>query len=180
MPLFRHSTSQIKPREDAEKRAEPFGLLLRDRALAVDYLRCDSSRAEDRLQVYLSEPPNLHVMFQDSIPRRFGDRIMNFFPIIGQRREQVEKTVLFGREFCFAFAQKTIDLSDRLIVFGFGCDNHRERAGKQGCIFAPVERRRFTGDCAATRAVGGLSRIWRSIYQLQTFFHFSRSYSDGA
>jgi hypothetical protein len=84
----------------AEKRAEPFGLLLCDRALAVDYLQCDSSRAEDRLQVYLSEPPNLHVMFQDAIAWRFRDRMMNFFPILGQRRKQVEKSVLFGREVC--------------------------------------------------------------------------------
>src|SRR5215510_5204750 len=97
---FDHSTSSNKNRgRDAEKRAEPFGLLLRDRALAVDYLRCDSSRAENRLQVYLSEPPNLHVMFQDSIPRRFGDRMMNFFPILCQHRKQVEKTILFRREF---------------------------------------------------------------------------------
>src|SRR5262245_36001400 len=74
---FDHSTSSNKNRgRDAEKRAEPFGLLLRDRAPAVDYLRFYSALSEDRLQVYLSEPPNLHVMFQDSIPRRFGDRIL--------------------------------------------------------------------------------------------------------
>jgi hypothetical protein len=74
---FDHSTRSNKNRgRDAEKRAESFGLLLRDRALAVDYLGCDSARAEDRLQVYLSEPPNLHVMLQDTIPRRFGDRMM--------------------------------------------------------------------------------------------------------
>src|SRR5262245_38817980 len=47
-----HSTRSNKNRgRDAEKRAESFGLLLRDRALAVDYLRCDSARAEDRPQV---------------------------------------------------------------------------------------------------------------------------------
>jgi hypothetical protein len=39
-----------------------------------------------------------------------------------QRRKQVEEAVLFGREFCFTFAQKTIDFDDRLIIFGFGCD----------------------------------------------------------
>src|SRR5262249_20150332 len=93
-----------------------------DRAFAVDDLRRDPARSEDRLQVYLSETTNLHVMLQDAMPRRFRDRMLSLFPVLGQRREQVEKTSFFGREICLTLAQKTIDFSDRLIVFGFGRD----------------------------------------------------------
>ena len=61
-------------------------------------------------------------MLQDAILRRFRDRMISLFPVLGQRREQVEKMIFFGREICLPFAQKTIDFSDRLIVFGFRRD----------------------------------------------------------
>jgi hypothetical protein len=95
-------------RRDAEKRAESFGLILRNRAFAIDDLQRDSARSKDWLQVYFPETTNLHVMHQDAISRRFQGRMMNVLPIFGQRRKQVEKTVLFGREFCFALRRRRL------------------------------------------------------------------------
>src|SRR5262245_14228307 len=84
---------------------------------------------------------------------------MYLFPVLGQRREQVEQTIFFERKIRLPFAQETVDLRHRPVVLGFGRDDHWERAGKEGCVSAAAERSSFNDTRATACTVGSLSRL---------------------